>query len=77
MLSSHHYSKKVDVWSVGCAFAELLSKKYLFPGENYISQIKLILEALGTQELNDLSFITNVSAKNFVMQFQNIPKKRF
>ncbi len=77
MLSSHHYSKKIDVWSVGCAFAELLSKKYLFPGENYISQIKLILEALGTQELNDLSFITNVSAKNFVMQFQNIPKKDF
>ena len=77
MLSSHHYSKKVDVWSVGCAFAELLSKKYLFPGENYISQIKLILEALGTQELNDLSFITNVSAKNFVMQFKNIPKKDF
>jgi mitogen-activated protein kinase 1/3 len=26
MLSSHHYSKKIDVWSVGCAFAELLSK---------------------------------------------------
>ncbi len=48
MLSSYHYSKKIDVWNVGCAFVELLSKKYLFPGENYISQIKLILEALGT-----------------------------
>ena len=77
MLSSHHYSKKVDVWSVGCAFAELLSKKYLFPGENYISQIKLILEALGTQDVSDLNFITNASAKTFVMQFQNIPKKDF
>ena len=77
MLSSHHYSKKIDVWSVGCAFAELLSKKFMFPGENYIAQIKLIIDVLGTQDVNDLNFISNSSAKNFVMQFQNIPKKNF
>ena len=77
MLSSHHYTKKIDVWSVGCAFAELLSKKFLFPGDNYIAQIKLIIEVLGTQDVNDLNFISNSSAKNFVMQFQGIPKKDF
>ncbi len=77
MLSSHHYTKKIDVWSVGCAFAELLSKKFLFPGENYIAQIKLIIEVLGTQDIKDLDFISNSSAKNFVMQFQGIPKKDF
>ena len=52
MLSSHHYSKKIDVWSVGCAFAELLSKKFMFPGQNYIDQIKLIIDVLGTQDVN-------------------------
>ena len=77
MLSSHHYSKKIDVWSVGCAFAELLSKKFMFPGDNYIAQIKLIIEVLGTQDDKDLNFISNSSAKNFVMQFKNIPKKNF
>jgi mitogen-activated protein kinase 1/3 len=77
MLSSHHYTKKIDVWSVGCAFAELISKKFLFPGENYIAQIKLIIEVLGTQDIKDLDFISNSSAKNFVMQFQGIPKKDF
>jgi mitogen-activated protein kinase 1/3 len=77
MLSSHHYSKKIDVWSVGCAFAELLSKKFMFPGDNYIAQIKLIIEVLGTQDDKDLNFISNSSAKNFVMQFKNIPKKDF
>ena len=77
MLSSHHYTKKIDVWSVGCAFAELLSKKFMFPGENYIAQIKLIIDVLGTQDVKDLDFISNSSAKNFVMQFQNIPKKNF
>ena len=77
MLSSHHYSKKIDVWSAGCAFAELLSKKFLFPGDNYIAQIKLIIDVLGTQDVKDLDFISNSSAKSFVMQFQNIPKKNF
>ena len=77
MLSSHHYSKKIDVWSVGCAFAELLSKKFMFPGDNYIQQIKLIIEVLGTQDDKDLNFISNASAKNFVKQFKNIPKKDF
>jgi mitogen-activated protein kinase 1/3 len=77
MLSSHHYTKKIDVWSVGCAFAELLSKKFMFPGDNYIAQIKLIIDVLGTQDLKDLDFISNSSAKSFVMQFQNIPKKNF
>ena len=77
MLSSHHYTKKIDVWSVGCAFAELLSKKFLFPGENYIEQIKLIIEVLGSQDDKDLNFISNSSAKNFVMQFKGIPKKDF
>ena len=75
MLSSHHYSKKIDVWSVGCTFAELLSKRFLFPGENYIEQIKLILDVLGTQSIDDLKFISNTSAKNFVMQFKGKPKK--
>ena len=77
MLSSHHYSKKIDVWSVGCAFVELLSKQFLFPGNNYIEQIKLIMNVLGTQDDKDLEFISNSSAKNFVKQFKNIPKKDF
>lgn len=36
MLSSHEYTKAVDMWSLGCTFAELLTKKILFKAENYI-----------------------------------------
>ena len=77
MLSSHHYTKKIDVWSIGCTFAELLSKKFLFPGENYIAQIKLIIDVLGSPKIEDLDFITNSSAKSFVMQFKNVKAKDF
>lgn len=36
MLSKNDYSNKVDVWSIGCTFAEMLTGKVLFPGQNYI-----------------------------------------
>ena len=75
MLSSHHYCKKIDVWSVGCSFAELLTKKFLFPGENYIAQIKLIIEALGSPSEEDLNFISNESAKKYVRDLGKIKKK--
>lgn len=32
LLGSEKYGPEVDVWSVGCIFAELLAKKPLFPG---------------------------------------------
>jgi mitogen-activated protein kinase 1/3 len=74
MLCSHQYSKSIDIWSIGCTFAELLSRTYLFPGENYLTQIKLIIEALGTPSEEELEFITNSHAKNYVMTFKNVEK---
>ena len=36
MLSSHEYTLAVDMWSLGCTLAELLSRNVLFKGSNYI-----------------------------------------
>ncbi|KAK3752740.1 hypothetical protein QZH41_018714 [Actinostola sp. cb2023] len=33
-----HYSQGVDLWSVGCIFAELLSRKILFQAESPVQQ---------------------------------------
>jgi len=41
-------TKAIDVWSVGCIFAELFGRKALFPGKNYLHQLDLILDVLGT-----------------------------
>lgn len=46
MLACHEYSKPVDVWSVGCIFAELILRKPLFPGDDYIDQVCTILVLL-------------------------------
>lgn len=34
MLSFRMYTKSIDVWSVGCILAEMLSGKPLFPGKD-------------------------------------------
>jgi mitogen-activated protein kinase 7 len=33
MLSLIEYGAAVDMWSVGCIFAEMLGRKHLFPGK--------------------------------------------
>jgi len=42
------YSTAVDMWSVGCILAEMLGRRALFPGRDYLDQIRLIIECLGT-----------------------------
>lgn len=44
MLACHEYSKPVDVWSVGCIFAELILRKPYFPGDDYIDQVSFAFE---------------------------------
>lgn len=39
LLGSHRYSCPVDVWSVACIFAEMMTKKPLFHGDSEIDQL--------------------------------------
>ena len=46
-LCLQEYTKAIDVWSLGCIFAELLGTKPLFPGDDYIHQLRIIVDVLG------------------------------
>ncbi|KAJ3070333.1 Cyclin-dependent kinase catalytic subunit [Podochytrium sp. JEL0797] len=48
LLGSRHYSTAVDMWSIGCIFAELSTKHPLFPGDSEIDEIFKIFRVLGT-----------------------------
>jgi serine/threonine protein kinase len=74
MLSSHEYTKAVDIWSLGCTLGEILSRRVLFPGNNYIKQVDLIVRALGTPSDEDMEFIANPHAKRFLKSMENHPK---
>ena len=48
LLGSKHYSTAVDMWSVGCIFAEMVNRHPLFPGDSEIDEIFRIFRTLGT-----------------------------
>lgn len=66
LLGCDNYGTSIDVWSVGCIFAEILGRKPLFPGTECLSQLKLIISVLGSQPETDLAFIDNPKAKRFI-----------
>jgi len=53
LLGSRHYSTPIDLWSVGCIFAEIASGRPLFPGRNDNDQLLRIFKVLGTPTLDD------------------------
>lgn len=66
MLSFRAYTKAIDIWSVGCIFAELLSGKVLFPGKDYVHQMSLIINISGTPDDELLSRIGSERAQQWI-----------
>ncbi|KAL9104249.1 MAG: hypothetical protein Q9163_000797 [Psora crenata] len=50
LLGGRQYSTGVDMWSVGCIFAEMCTRKPLFPGDSEIDEIFKIFRVLGTPD---------------------------
>ncbi|XP_074102100.1 cyclin dependent kinase 11B pitslre isoform X2 [Cotesia typhae] len=48
LLNGKEYSTPIDMWSVGCIFAELIRMEALFPGKSEIDQLQKIFKELGT-----------------------------
>ncbi|VDO04328.1 unnamed protein product [Rodentolepis nana] len=48
LLGSKSYSTAIDMWSVGCIFAEFLLQRPLFPGKGEVDQVNMIFRDLGT-----------------------------
>lgn len=38
------YTAAIDIWSVGCIFMELVNREPLFPGKDYVDQLRLITQ---------------------------------
>lgn len=50
LLGCRYYSTPVDVWSIGCIFAEMITRRALFPGDSEIDQLFRIFRTLGTPD---------------------------
>ncbi|XP_050812653.1 mitogen-activated protein kinase 7 [Gopherus flavomarginatus] len=73
MLSLHEYTQAIDMWSVGCIFAEMLGRKQLFPGKNYIHQLQLIMTVLGTPSAK---VIHAIGADRVRAYIQSLPSRQ-
>jgi len=50
LLGCKYYSCAVDIWSIGCIFSEMMTRKALFPGDSEIDQLFRIFRTLGTPD---------------------------
>ena len=54
LMGATRYSSAIDTWSVGCIFAELLSRRILFQASSPVVQLDLIIDLLGTPPESEL-----------------------
>lgn len=52
LVGDTQYGPPVDVWAIGCVFAELLTGQALWPGRSDVDQLYLIRKTLGQCILN-------------------------
>ncbi|KAK7083516.1 Cyclin-dependent kinase 2 [Halocaridina rubra] len=60
LLGAKNYCTAVDLWSLGAIFAEMLTKKALFPGDSEIDQLFRIFRTLGTPSEEDWPGVTQL-----------------
>ncbi|KAG0431282.1 hypothetical protein HPB47_021935 [Ixodes persulcatus] len=77
MLNWMHYNQTVDIWSVGCIMAELITSKTLFPGNDHINQLNRIMALCGTPDEELLGKISSKEARNYIRSLPVMKKKNF
>ena len=64
LMGSRRYSTPVDMWSIGCIFAEMSNGRPLFPGTSESNQLERIFKALGTPTKDIYPGITELPEYN-------------
>ncbi|XP_076364595.1 serine/threonine-protein kinase NLK-like isoform X2 [Tachypleus tridentatus] len=73
LMGAKHYTSSVDVWSVGCIFAELLGRRILFQAQTPIQQLELITDLLGTPCLEDMKHACEGARSHMIRRPQKPP----
>ncbi|KAI8642109.1 kinase-like domain-containing protein [Parasitella parasitica] len=74
MLNFRSYTKAIDMWSLGCIFAELLGSKPLFKGRDFVDQLNQILYILGTPDDDTLNRIGSERAQTYIKGLERFGK---
>mmetsp|Transcript_32761 Transcript_32761/g.101439 ORF Transcript_32761/g.101439 Transcript_32761/m.101439 type:complete len:377 (-) Transcript_32761:287-1417(-) len=66
LLGSTHYTFAVDMWAVGCIYAEMLLGQPIFPGTSTIDQLVRILELIGRPGAQDIDSVCSAYASTLL-----------
>ncbi|WJX60282.1 Mitogen-activated protein kinase 4 [Trifolium repens] len=77
LLNCSEYTSAIDVWSVGCIFAEIMTKEPLFPGKDYVHQLRLVTELIGSPDDSSLGFLRSDNARRYLRQLPQFGKQNF
>ena len=73
MMNAGAHTCALDIWSLGCIIAELISGKPLFPGTSYLNELQLILSVTGTPKKPLLERMRQDKVKEYI---QSLPEQK-
>ncbi|CAJ0924923.1 unnamed protein product [Ranitomeya imitator] len=77
ILNWMHYSQKVDIWSVGCILAEMITGRVLFPGGDYFDELNKIIEVIGSPKPSLINKMESKHAQDYLKMLPEKQKKNF
>ncbi|CAL5339983.1 unnamed protein product [Camellia sinensis] len=77
LLNCSEYTAAIDIWSVGCILGEIMTRQPLFPGKDYVHQLRLITELIGSPDDASLGFLRSDNARRYVRQLPQYPRQQF
>ncbi|KAE8657304.1 Mitogen-activated protein kinase-like protein MMK2 [Hibiscus syriacus] len=77
LLNCSEYTAAIDMWSVGCIFGEIMTREPLFPGKDYVHQLRLITELIGSPDDASLGFLRSNNARRYFRQLPQCRKQQF
>ncbi|CAL9072482.1 mitogen-activated protein kinase 2 [Musa acuminata AAA Group] len=77
LLNCSEYTAAIDIWSVGCILGEIVTREPLFPGKDYVHQLRLITELIGSPDDSSLGFLRSDNARRYVRSLPQYPRQNF
>jgi cell division cycle 2-like protein len=80
LLGTPTYTPAIDIWAVGCVFAEMLSRDPMFKGKNEADQVDKIFKVLGSPDNRNwpgFSVLPHAKNFNFTKKAPNNLRKQF
>ena len=69
------YDSSVDMWSLACIVAELVTKKPLFPGRDFIEHLQLVMKLVGAPRDRFLVSMTTDARTIISKSFPKYPRR--